>query len=187
MQMRVFLQVWLCLFFAGVAVGEKAFEYDVPVVRVSLFGEELGMVNRERDEYATNLADYAANLIAAEDASVESLAMSRRIIALALHLAPRNRRAMVLNFQLGKGLKPQKVASQYSAQTLAQLFVTRAQVLFQQKGKSNILLSRCLVEMAATIDPRNEDAVYAFQLQEIDHGPVNWSRFTDSRKSQSSK
>ncbi len=171
--------------------NEGAFAFTPLVVRESLLGENLGMVNREREEYAKNLAAHAGNFVVDHKANPESLALAHRVLALALHLSPRNKQALVLNFQLGKGVMPRKRDSQYSAKSLAHLLLTRAEVLFQQKGEENSLLSKCFIDLAATFDPRNEDAVYAFQLQEINFGPVPWHRFTDQtplRKSaQSSK
>lgn len=86
---------------------------------------------------------------------------------------------MVLKHQLGKGILPKKVEMQYSPKTLASLFVTRAETLFEQKGEKNILLARALIDVAATADPMNEDAVYAFELQKIDYGAFPWEKFTD--------
>ncbi len=178
--MKVFRQVSLALILGlGWVCAEPTFDYKAPTVKESFFGNELGMLNRERDEYATNLASYAGNLILDEEVSPGSLMMARRTIALALHLAPRNKRALVLNFQLAKGVLPKRMDSQYSAESLAHLLLTRAEVLFQQKGEANELLSKYFIEMAATLDPRNEDAVYAFQLQEINYGSVPWKKLTD--------
>ena len=68
--------------------------------------------------------------------------------------------------------------AEYSRDTLAQLFIGRAEVLYQQKGDEDKLLARVLIDLAASIDPANEDAIYAFELQKIDHGEVPWKDFT---------
>jgi len=174
-------QVCLVLILTIPVYAEGDFKFKPPLVRESLLGEGVGMLDRERDEYATGLATYVGNFIAAQKASEESLEFARRALALSLHLSPRNKRALVLSFQLGKGIMPVKVESQYSAESLAHLFLTRAEILFQQKGEPNKLLSRCFIEMAAILDPRNEDAVYAFQLQQINHGVIPWKDFTDGQ------
>jgi len=142
------------------------------------------MLDRERDTYATSLAIYAGNKIASEQASQESLDFSRQVIALALHLSPRNRRAVVLNFQLEKGLMPETLEPKYSDKSLAHLFMMRAEQLFGQQGEANQLLSRYLISLAATIDPHNEDAVYAFQMQEIDKGAVSWALLLEDGKTE---
>jgi hypothetical protein len=68
--------------------------------------------------------------------------------------------------------------TEYSRSTLAALLMQRAKVLFEQKGDENRLLARAMVDLAASFDPSNEDAIYAFELQKIDYGEVSWDRFT---------
>jgi len=72
---------------------------------------------------------------------------------------------MVTKFQLSKGTIPLPIKAKYSPATLAALLVTRAETLFQQKGDGNLLLARALIDLAVTIAPHNEDAIYAFELQ----------------------
>lgn len=181
--MRLFGQVSLFLVFCFVleAQEKRAFEFKSPVVRESVF-KEVGMTTRERDEYASSLAIFTGNEIIRRKASAESLAFARRALALALHLSSRNKRAVILNFQLGKGVMPKEAEVQYSPNTLATLFVTRADLLYQQKGDSNRLLARCLIDLAVTMDPRNEDAVYAYEMQKIDLGEVPWGPIVDTPK-----
>lgn len=162
--------------------ARKAFEFDPPVVRKSIFTEGLGLLDRERDEYAGALATFATNHVVEAKASKNSLKFARKAIGLALHLSSRNKRAMVTKFQLSKGTMPKSVEAEYSPKTLAALFVTRAETLFQQKGDANRLLARALIDLAVTIDPHNDDAIYAFELQKIDYGELNWNQFTDTPK-----
>ena len=140
------------------------------------------MLNSERDEYAGNLATYAANQIAKNGASIESLKRGRRILALALHLSPRNKKAVVTQFQLGKGILPEKTDADYSPQVLARLLLTRGQLLVQQPVEENIVLARYLITLASEIDPHNEDAVYASELIRIDSGTPDWTVLTDPKK-----
>ncbi|MFM2242263.1 MAG: hypothetical protein RLZ97_1118 [Verrucomicrobiota bacterium] len=155
------------------------FVWKAPEIGAGAFTDALGMLDREREEYATNLATYAVNAIAREGASVASLEEGRRYLALSLHLAPRNRRAIVANYQLSRGMVPAAVESDYSPEVLARLLFTRAQMLKQQGGAEDQLLARIFIELSAALDPRNEDAVYAAEVQRLDHGRVNWSDFTD--------
>lgn len=183
---RFFGQACLALVFAtgGFAqeAAKKAFEFDPPVVRKSVFAEGLGLLDRERDEYAGALATFATNHVVQAKANKESLNFARKALGLALHLSSRNKRAMVTKFQLGKGTMPKIVEAEYSPKTLAALFVTRAETLFQQKGDQNRLLARALIDLAVTIDPHNDDAIYAFELQKIDYGELDWTQFTDAPK-----
>lgn len=156
-----------------------AFAWDPPKVKASLFTENLGMLDSERDEYATNLAVRACNAVAAAKASVASLADARRLIGLALQLSPRNKRALVVSFQLAKGVLPEPVENNYSPPALARLLLTRGQLLDKQPGAENQKLARYFIQLAAEIDPKNEDAVYASEVQRLDHGGVDWTPVTD--------
>ena len=160
----------------------KTFLWAAPKVVVSVFTADLGMIDSERDDYATNLATAASNHIAASKASPASLAEGRKIIALALQLSPRNKRAVVVNFQLAKGILPEVVESNYSPPVLARLILMRGQVLTQQGGAENLKLARYLTQLAAELDPKNEDAVYASEVQRLDHGTVDWAALTDAEK-----
>ena len=44
------------------------------------------------------------------------------------------------------------------------------------------LLARIFTELAAEMDPKNDDAVYASELQRLDQGGVDWSALTDVKK-----
>lgn len=140
------------------------------------------MLDTERDEYATNLAAYAANGILANKADEASLTRARRILAVALNLSPRNRLAVVTQFQLGKGILPSKTDADYSPQVLARLLLTRGKLLLQQPQGENTLLARYLITLAVEIDPRNEDAVYSSELIRIEHGAPDWKALTDPKK-----
>lgn len=166
--------------FAPAAAAENSFSWNPPKVGSGAFDEELGMLEREREEYATNLVVYATNRVAKAKASKASLDEARRLIALSLHLAPRNKKALVANYQLSRGVLPQPVASEYSSEVLARLLFTRAQMLRRQGGEENLLLARIFTELAGEMDPRNEDAVYASEIQRLDHGRVAWSELTDA-------
>jgi hypothetical protein len=76
-------------------------------------------------------------------------------------------------------LLPAKVESEYSSEVLARLLFTRAQVLRQQGGAENLLLARYFIQLAAELDPRNEDAVYACELQRLDRATPDWKALTD--------
>lgn len=158
---------------------EVKFAWEPLEIKVSGFSRDLMMLDAERDEYATNLAAYAANSIAESGASMASMKQGRRILALALHLSPRNRQAVVTQFQLAKGIVPEKARGDYSPEVLARLLLTRGQLLMQQEEGENRVLARYLIQLSAEIDPRNEDAVYASEMIRIDFGGVDWSPLTD--------
>jgi hypothetical protein len=166
---------------ASVADEPKAFKWDAPRIAQSMFTPDLGMLDSERDEYAANLAQLAANRVAAEKASPASLAEARRMLALSLHLSPRNKKALVTCFQLGKGMLPDVAEGGYSQQAFARLLYSRGQLLEKQGGAENGKLARMFIQLAATMDPHNEDAVYASELNRLDHGEMDWSAVTDPK------
>lgn len=167
---------------ASVADEPKAFKWDAPRVAQSMFTPDLGMLDSERDEYAANLAQHAANRVAAEKASPASLAEARRMLGLALQLSPRNKKALVTGFQLAKGVVPEAADGAYSPQAFARLLYSRGQLLEKQGGAENGKLARMFIQLAAAMDPRNEDAVYASEVHRLDHGEIDWSAVTDSAK-----
>ena len=181
--LRVMMPIWQAatvFFLGGMALVHaadpgKPFAWESLKVAHSLFTAELGMLDSERDEYATSLATQAANEVAAAKASPTSLAGARRMLALALNLSPRNKRSVVLNFQLSKGILPEVAQGSYSPQALARLLLTRSQLLEKQGGEDNKLVARLFVAMAAAMDPKNEDAVYASEVHRLDHGSIDWS------------
>lgn len=151
----------------------------VPIeVKHSLFSQDLVMLDSERDQYATNLAAYATNEVASSRASLASLSRARRILALAMHLSPRNKQTLVTQFQLAKGIVPEKVAGDYTPSVLARLLLTRGRLLLQESSGENIYLAHLLIQLAAEINPRNQDAVYESELNRIDHGPPDWQKLT---------
>lgn len=153
--------------------------WDSPKVEKSVFTGDLGMLASEREEYASNLAGLAVNQIVAAKASPSSLVEARRMIALALHLSPRNKRSLVAGFQLSKGIMPEVSETDYSAQVFARLLLTRAQLLEKQEGDENRYLARLFVQLAAGMDPKNEDAIYICEVQRLDNGEVDWVPITD--------
>lgn len=179
--------LWFGLAVFGLAEdAKKPFLWNEPRVGAGAFSDALGMLDRERDEYATNLAVYAINQVAKTKASAASLEKARRLLALSMHLSARNRRALVANYQLSHGMVPEPVASDYSQEVLARLLFTRSQMLRQQGGGEDQQLARIFVELAAELDPKNEDAVYASELQRLDHGRVEWKLLTDVKAAHNS-
>jgi hypothetical protein len=142
------------------------------------FSPELAMMNAERDEYATNLSNLAVNRVTEMEASPLSLEQARKLIALALHLSPRNKRAVIVNFQLSQGALPEKVRLEVGPEALAKLIYTRAGLLSKLGGEENELAARIFTALAAQLDPRNEDAVYASEVQRLDHGELDWTILT---------
>jgi hypothetical protein len=164
---------------AGAQEAAARFQWDPPKVGPGLFTDALGMLDREREEYADHLAVYASNRVAKAKASAASLAEARRLVALSLNLSSRNRKALVLSFQLSRGVLPEAVEGDFQPDVLARLVFERGQELRKQGGVENLLMARIFTELAAEIDPKNDDAVYASEIQRLDYGGVNWGTLTD--------
>lgn len=158
----------------------KEFLWAGPKVVVSVFTDDLGMLDSEHEEYATNLATAASNYLAAANASPAALVVGRKIIALALHLSPRNKRAVVVDFQLARGLLSEIVESNYSLPDLARLILARGQILTNQGGVENMKLAHYFIQLAAELDPKNEDAVYAGEVQYLNQGTLDWLALTEA-------
>ncbi len=183
MPMRRFWQaagaIWITATLLEAEEAAKSFSWDPPKVRVSSFSHDLGLLDSEREDYASNLAAIASNHLAESKASPASLSTARRMIGLALQLSPRNRKAVVLNFQLGKGILPATSELNYSPQVFARLILTRAQLLEKQDGEENKRLAPYFIQLAAELDPNNEDAVYLSEVQRLDFGGPDWKPITD--------
>ena len=150
-------------------------------IQFSAFSSDLGMLDAERQEYATNLANCAATGITQAKATPPSLEVARRLLTLALNLSPRNKRSIIVNFQLGKGLLPEVAKGDYSPQVLARLLLTRGQLLVKQESPENLMLARMFFQLAAELDSKNEEAVYASEVDRLDHGNVDWTVLTRPR------
>jgi hypothetical protein len=175
------------VFFLSLAVlpaaeAPKAFVWEPLKVAKSSFTPDLGMLDSEREEYATSLASLAVNQVVEAKASTQSLAEARRMLLLALHLSPRNKRAVVVNFQLAKSILPEASVGNYSPPVFARLLLTRGQLLEKQGGDENTRLARMFIQLAAGLDAKNEDAVYASEVHRLDHGPVDWSLLTNGEE-----
>lgn len=152
--------------------------YRSPDVVKSQFSEQLGMLNREREEYARNIAIYAANRVATEERKGHSLKIARRLIGFSLHLSPRNSTAVTLDLRLKDGGVPPAVQQEYSDAAFAGLMIVRSKSLFQQGGAENTLLGFYLVELASLMDPKNKAVTKAVELQRVKNGAMSWKVFT---------
>ena len=181
---KIWLRLMIGVLLTGVisaAPDELQGKYEKPRINPRLFGEELSMVGNERDEYASNLAAYAVKNLRDKKGDQKSLALAREILGLALHLSPRNKKSLIANAQLARGIMPQPVAGDYEPDVFARLLLTRGQLLEKRDGASNAMLARYLIELASRIDPRNEDAIYESELRRIDHGEISWKKLTDAK------
>ncbi len=149
--------------------------YVEPVVSEPLFaGEGIELLEVDRDKLASNIAAFVVNHIKPGD-NARQMENARRFIGLALHLNPRNRVAVVANFQFKRGVAPKKIEPEYSAATLAEVLQSRAGSLVRRGGDLNLMLAGYMLAASVEIDPRNETAVYELEMYRKDVAEIDWT------------
>ncbi|MFT3992553.1 MAG: hypothetical protein QM680_14235 [Luteolibacter sp.] len=163
--------LWVCL-----VISAGAEEWHPLQITKSVFSPEIGLLDSEREDYANQLATYAANVVGPDNAVPPEMEQARKALALALQLSPRNKQAVVLNFQLAKGIFPKASGDVKSGrEALAKLLFARAELLKKQGGEENLKLSRYFAQLAAEMEPKNVDYVYASELNRIELGELDWN------------
>lgn len=152
-------------------------EYKEPHFNSQMF-LNTAITDLERDDYATNLTLYAVSRIHSGEGDQASFDLARRLIALALNLSPRNRKGVVVNAQLKKGVLPELGAGGYDVKVFANLLYTRGKMIEQNVSDENLLLARYFIAFASMMDPRNEDIIFEAEIRRIDHGEINWEELT---------
>jgi hypothetical protein len=143
------------------------------------FSRELGMLDSEREEYANHLAALGANLIVRGKGSADAITQGRRMLGLALQLSPRNKAALVTCFQLSRGLLPEPGDPGLSNAAFARLLQARGKLLGESERDEDRVVGRYFISLAAELDPKNHDAVYASEIMRLDLGEVDWRMVTD--------
>lgn len=155
--------------------AEEEKGYDEPIVTKALFtGDKIAILAVDRDKLATNIAAFVVNSIKPGGKASE-LDVATRLIGLALHLNPRNRMAVVANFQFKKGLSPKKVEPEYSPVTLAELMQRKAELIHKRGGDLNAMLAGYMLAAAVDIDPRNETAIYQLEMYRKAVAEIDWT------------
>ncbi len=170
----------------GGAHRAGAAEYRVPLLDPPAFDVEgVAMLDAELRSYAENLAAVACEDLLAPFFCPEAerlrevpgpvMENARKLMGLALHLEPRGRYAVVANAMLREGRLPSPLRGRMAPQAFSSLMLRRAEALDEAGGDDNLRLRAYFLEVARVIDPRNEDAVYAFEIFQMDGHEVDWS------------
>lgn len=175
--------IWALVFTGSVGLGDDkrpAVYRQVAVEQGVFAGDDVAMLEQEKKSTATQIAAFVANELGAKAGKGEraSAALAERMMGLALNLDPRNRAAVVVNVQMGRGVEPTKIEAEYSKEVLSQLLVTRAKLLREQEGAANLVLAGFLFAVAVEIDPRNEDAIYEHEMYRLDEAALDWGLLT---------
>ena len=158
---------------------EKSFssepKYIEPEVKEARFDKStVNLLKVDRDKLASSVAAYVANSVK-DGTNGSDLDTARRLLGFALHLSPRNRDAVIANFQFKKGLPRKKIQPEYSPVTLAEVLQSRAKFLIKNGGDLNVSLAGYMLFVAVQVDSTNETAIYELEMYRKDIGPVNWS------------
>jgi len=157
-------------------------DYKPPIVEVVAFDyDKLALMEVEREKTATNLAAFVVNGLDKKP-SARQIENARRLIGLALHLNPKNRTALVANFQLNRDVTPKKVQADYKPEVFSTLLMERAKSLRKNGDSENTKLAGYLLFAAVEMDPGNESAVYEYELYRIEVGEPNWKAITDASR-----
>jgi hypothetical protein len=178
--------VFLCAAVSLVPIYcSAADDYQAPIVEVIAFDyKELALMEVERDKLATNIAGLVVNELSKRKTG-RQMANARRLIGLALHLSPKNRTALVANFQMKRDVAPKKVEVDYRPEVLSTLLSERAISLRKKGGADNVKLAGFLLFAAVEADTLNENAVYEYELYRLDVGELNWDIITDASREKS--
>ena len=183
--MRPYWQAMMILAF-GLPFGmakepEQAIAWQPLAVKISAFSADLGLLDAERESYATSLASCAAIGIREANASQEALDLGQRLLAVALNLSPHNRLAKQVNQQLAQGELPDALRAEYGAPSLARLLLARGNLLVKSQSQEDRLLGRMFFRLAADLDPKNDAAGAASKADQLDFGNVDWTFLTRRR------
>ncbi|CAN5386930.1 hypothetical protein BH23VER1_BH23VER1_11020 [soil metagenome] len=150
------------------------------VPRVSPYGD-LSMMKHEGGALAAEMAAHCANVLGplvVEGEDFRAAFLARRMLGLALLLDPGCVGAKATDAALAGGLRPPRLEGSYSGSLLAQILLTRGELLLEAGGESNREVAGYFLAVGAELDPRNEDAVYAWELYQLDAPPVDWTKLT---------
>ena len=129
----------------GMTMADDSTSYVPPVVEARAFDfDKVRLLDVERKKFATNLAGYVVNDMNARHTNAKSkrkLDNARKLIGLALQLDPRNRVALVANYQLKRGVVPKTVEVDYQAASLSRLLLAKAELMTKTGDSQNLSLA----------------------------------------------
>jgi hypothetical protein len=139
---------------------------NVPVARFT--HEKTALLEPECERIASFLARYAAEKLTDEvlEGSAPALARGRLLLAVSLHLQPLNAPAVHCGLRWLDGKRPTLPPPGEDVRVFSNFLLSAAKRQADKPSPARDALARTLVRLAADIDPENEDAVYASELQD---------------------
>ena len=156
-------------------VAPETKTFATPKVPAALFThDKTALLAPECERIASFLARHAAEQYTAAVLRGDSKAMTqgRLLLTVSLHLAPLNAAAVHCADSWSEGRSPSLPPPGEDLRILTSFMVSAAQRQAGAPGTAREVLARILIRLAADLDPANEDAIYASELQDrAGHAP----------------
>ncbi len=150
------------------APGKPAFAK--PKVPAALFThEKTALLAPECERIASFLAKHAAERFTPGILRGDRAAMreGRLLLTVSLHLAPLNAAAVHCADAWSEGRAPRLPAAGENLRVFSGFMLRAAQRQEGEPGSAREVLGRVLIRLAADLDPKNEDAIYASEMQDL--------------------
>lgn len=161
---------------ASAAEGESGTRPFVrPNVPSALFThEKTALLEPECERIASFLARYAAQHCTAAvlQGNAEARSRGRLFLTVSLHLQPLNASAVHCGQRWADGKAPSLAPPDENLRLFSTFLLSAARRQADKPGPARDALARILIRLAADLDPENEDAIFASEIQDRDgHAP----------------
>jgi hypothetical protein len=166
----------------AIIIGLPAFgqRYSSPNLTEKVFDiSKLSLSTVERMQLADELAAFARN---GHVTDPQHMSLARKALAIALRLDPVNKKAMVADMQMSRGLEVTGIDTKHPGLAFSGFLMSNVAKL--KDGSDDVVLRGYLVSMASEIDARNEDAIYQAALMKRKKETVDWVRLLDGAPKQ---
>lgn len=140
-----------------------------PRVPAALFTQQkTALLDVECERVASFLARYAAETYSAAvlRGEAKALTQGRLLLTVSLHLVPLNANAVHCADCWSEGRAPVLAPPGEDVRVFSNFLLTAAKRQGGAEGSPRELLGRVFVRLAADLDPENEEAIYASELQD---------------------
>jgi hypothetical protein len=162
MSLRIFLPLFLIVFSIPSSWAQRSFNYIKPLETAHLVeSSKLSLSDEEKEKLAVLLCT-AAKISATNlkfNKKTDPLLPSK-CVALAQDLASDAKSVMVTNYQLGQGVVPNVPADASAVEKISNNLYQQAISLVTNGNAENKTLACYIFELAAVLNPLNDDAVY---------------------------
>lgn len=146
--------------------------YEKIVVKKAIFSD-VAMTDLEKNLYAEYIAEYVADVLLSEGTTKEKILTARKCLLVAMHLSPKNKKAVQLNEGLIEEIIPKQV-SEFSADALTTLLIHRARLLKKEKGENNRELAFAFMEISSEMTPHHDLLATDSDAEGEEGEELNW-------------